>query len=71
MHNASKKKGAILGKSEPFVREGLARGLLPFRTGFSMNGKRRSFVISRKLFEEYVGGSDEKIIDADYGNHIV
>ncbi|MDO5715737.1 MAG: hypothetical protein Q4P25_04095 [Tissierellia bacterium] len=44
-----------LNKSETFVREGLARGLLPFGTGFSIDGKRRSFVIYRKKFEEYVG----------------
>lgn len=46
-----------LGKSETFVREGLARGLLPFGTGFKINesNKKRCFVIYRKQFEEFVG----------------
>ena len=47
-----------MGKSEPFVREGLARGLLPFGTGFTV-GKgsyRRTFYINRKAFENYMEG---------------
>lgn len=50
-----------LGKSETFIREGLARGLLPFGTGYAISGKRRSFIIFRKKFEEYVGSERNEI----------
>ena len=53
----------LSGKSQPFIREGLARGRLPYGTGFSIkeNGKRRTFTISRKLFYEYYGIKEEVI----------
>ncbi len=52
-----KEVASRLGKSETFVREGLARGLLPFGTGFSVGGgERRTFIIVRKQFEKYLEG---------------
>lgn len=45
-----------MGKSETFVREGLARGLLPFGTGFSISGGKRTFFIPKDRFEKYMSG---------------
>lgn len=45
-----------MGVSKTFVREGLARGLLPFGIGFKIDksGCRRTFFISREAFEMYL-----------------
>lgn len=48
----------IMGKDPQFVHIGLQRGLLPFGWAVKMdpNNKRWSYFISRKLFNEFVGG---------------
>lgn len=45
-----------LGKSEQFVRVGLQREKLPFGVALQVTGQRYSYHISRKKFEEYLGG---------------
>lgn len=58
MGNISVKEAAErLGKSQPFVRIGLQRGLLPIGTAVKMSSKW-TYHISEKLLNEYVGDSD-------------
>lgn len=46
----------IMGVSQQFVRIGLQRGLLPFGFAVSMSGgKRFTYYINPKDFEEYLG----------------
>lgn len=60
-----KEASELIGKSQTFIREGLARGLLPFGTGFAIKegGKKRTFCISRKLFYEYYGIEEDVKLD--------
>jgi hypothetical protein len=53
--NLSVKEAAErLGKSQPFVRIGLQRGLLPIGTAVKMSSKW-TYHISPKKLDEYVG----------------
>lgn len=57
MNNLSVKEAAEkLGKSQPFVRIGLQRGLLPIGTAVKMSSKW-TYHISAKKLEEYIGGT--------------
>lgn len=52
----------LMGASPQFVRNGLRQGAFPFGWAFRSQGNRTwSYFISRKKFEEYVGGTDESI----------
>ena len=57
-----KEAAELIGKSQTFIREGLARGLLPFGIGFAIKegSKKRTFSISRKQFYEYYGIEEER-----------
>lgn len=56
MRNISVKDAAvILGKSQPFVRIGLQRQLLPIGTAVKLSSKW-TYHISPKLLKEYIGG---------------
>jgi len=49
-----KQAAEMLGKSQPFVRIGLQRGLLPIGAAVKTSS-RWSYHISPKLLEEYIG----------------
>jgi hypothetical protein len=48
-----------LNKSPEYIRVGLQLGRLPFGTAVKVSSKW-SYHISDKLFNEYIGGADEK-----------
>ena len=58
-----KQAAKILGKSEPFVRIGLQRGLLPIGTAIKMSSVY-TYHISPKLLKDYIG---EVITWENYG----
>jgi transcriptional regulator with XRE-family HTH domain len=49
-----------LGKSGQFVRIGLQTGRLPFGTAVQMTAGTWSYHISPKLFDAYIGKSDDR-----------
>ncbi len=53
----------LMGASPQFVRNGLRQGAFPFGWAFlTPGGKTWSYYISRKKFEEFVGGADNESI---------
>lgn len=48
----------IMGKSRRFVQIGLQKGILPFGWALKLeeDNHNYNYFISRKLFEQYVGG---------------
>lgn len=50
-----------LGVTPEFMRAALEQGRFPFGCGLYMNGQRRAFYISERLFEKYVAGEIQHI----------
>lgn len=51
-----KEAAEALGKSQPFVRVGLQRGILPFGYAVKMSSKY-TYHISKSKLNEYIGGN--------------
>lgn len=52
----------LMGASPQFLRNGLRQGAFPFGWAFREPGNRTwSYYISRKKFEEFIGGTNETV----------